>query len=136
MSNRTGGLEAHAPSDGEFADSQVGGGASDVIPCAVRQEGHTVLPRRSIVRLAIVPVLVGHPPSCQIHKLAFSLLICDAQESLFSDEILEGPVFFSIHRGGHTALELCTQSLYFIKRHLFTVGKKYLLPNYFAQRED
>ena len=85
MSKGTGGLEAHAPSDREFADSQKGGGTSDVIPFAVQQKCHTVLPRRSVVRLAVIPVLVGHPPSCQIHKVAFSLLICDAQEGLFSD---------------------------------------------------
>lgn len=85
MRKGTGGPEAHAPSDREFTDSQKGGGTRDVIPCAIRQKRHTVLPRRNIVRLAVILVLVGHPPSCQIHKLAFSLLICDAQEGLCSD---------------------------------------------------
>lgn len=121
MSNRTGGLEALRPLRWR-------------IPQTVKQEAEQAMSfhapsDRRVTQCSQGEALLGArrhssfgrspSPSCQIHKLAFSLLICDAQESLFSDEILEGPVFFSIHRGGHTALELCTQSLYFIKRHLF-----------------
>lgn len=132
MSKGTGGPEGHAPSGRVFADSQKGGRTGDVIPCAVHQECHTVFLRTSVIGLTIMSILVGHPLSCQIHRLAISLLICDAQEGPSTGYILDGLVFFSISRNGHRGLELGTQSLHFVKGHLFTIGKIKLFPNFFA----
>lgn len=129
------GAEEAASSGWEFADGQEGGLAGDVIPEPVLEEDHTVLPRAMVVRLILLPVAVGQPLSCHIHKPAFSHLIRDAQEGYVLGHILDGFVLLGIFRGGHSALELDAQSLHFGKRHLFTVGHIELLPSLFAQGE-
>lgn len=129
------GAEEAASSGWEFTDGQEGGVAGDIIPEPVLEDGHTVLPRAVVVGLICPPVAVAQPPSCHIHKLAFSHLIRDAQEGHVLGHMPDGFVLLGILRGGHSALELGTQSLHFGKRHCFTVGHVELLPSLFAKKE-
>lgn len=87
-----------------------------------------------VVRLLLLPVAAGQPLSRHIHKLAFSHFICDAQEGRIIDHILHGFVLHSI-LGVATVAWSSVQSLYFGKRHLFTIGHIELLSRSFAQGE-
>lgn len=129
------GAEEAASSGWEFTDGQEGGLAGDVIPEPILEEDHTVLPRAVVVWLILPPVAVDQAPSGHIHEVAFGHLVRDAQEGLFLGHILDGFVLLSTLRGGHSGLELGTQSLHFRKRHLFAVAHVELLSSLFAQGE-
>lgn len=116
------GSEGWAPSDRELANCQKRGWTGHVIPLAICQDRHTVFSRASIVGLMIIPIYIGYTPSCQIHKLTFIFHVCEAQEGHFSGYILDGPVLFIIHGGGHRGPELGAQILRSIKGHTFTTG--------------